>query len=97
MSAHSAIPPKERSLAVFHETFLEVLQKSGRVNEFRLMNAYYSRPHILKERIQEGTFMEDLSIGLALLRKGKLKLFTPRSKALKEIKKVYAQISGKIV
>lgn len=97
MSAHSAIPPKERSLAVFHETFLKVLQKSGRVNEFKLMNAYYSRPNILKERIKEGTFMEDLAIGLALLRKGKLKLFSPRSKALEEIKKVYTQTRGKIV
>ena len=39
IAAHSSITPKERNLAVFHQTFLEVLSKSGRVNEFRLMNA----------------------------------------------------------
>ncbi len=97
MAAHSSITPKEKSLAVFHQTFLEVLQKSGRVNEFRLMNAYYLKPDILHERIKNKTLKEDLLLGITLLRKGRLKLFTPKSKAIKEIKKVYSQRRGEIV
>ena len=97
IAAHSSITPKEKSLAVFHQTFLEVLQKSGRVNEFRLMNAYYLKPDILHERIKNKTLKEDLLLGINLLRKGRLKLFTPKSKAIKEIKRVYSQTRGEIV
>jgi len=97
IAAHSSITPKEKSLAVFHQTFLEVLQKTGRVNEFRLMNAYYLKPDILHERIKNKTFKEDLLLGITMLRKGRLKLFTPKSKAIKEIKKVYSQTRGEIV
>jgi len=97
MVAHSSITPKEKSLAVFHQTFLEVLQKSGRVNEFRLMNAYYLKPDILHERIKNKTFKEDLLLGITMLRKGRLKLFTPKSRAIKEIKRVCSQTRGEIV
>ncbi|MEA1949191.1 MAG: 4Fe-4S dicluster domain-containing protein [Thermodesulfobacteriota bacterium] len=97
MAAHSSITPKENSLAVFHQTFLEVLRNSGRVNEFRLMNAYYLKPDILHEKIKNKTLKEDLLLGMTLLRKGRLKLFTPKSRAIKEIKKVYSQTRGEIV
>jgi heterodisulfide reductase subunit C len=97
IAAHSSITPKERNLAVFHQTFLEVLRKSGRVNEFRLMNAYYLKPNILHEKIKSGSFKEEFLLGLALLRKGRLKPFTSRSKAIKDIQKAYIQARGEIV
>lgn len=97
IAAHSSITAKEKHLAVFHQTFLEVLRKSGRVNEFRLMNAYYLKPSILHEKIKSGSFKEELLLGLALLRKGRLKPFTSRSKAIKDIQKAYIQARGEIV
>lgn len=97
IAAHSSIIPKERNLAVFHQTFLEVLRKSGRVNEFRLMKAYYLKPNILHEKIKSGSLKEELSLGLALLRKGRLKPFTPRSKAIGDIQIAYKQARGEIV
>ncbi len=97
MAVHSSITPKEKNLAVFHQTFLEVLRKSGRINELRLMNAYYLKPDILHERIKNNILKEDLLLGMALLRKGRLKLFTPKFRAIKEIKKAYSQTRGEIV
>jgi heterodisulfide reductase subunit C2 len=97
MAAYSSITPKEKSLAVFHQTFLEVLRNSGRVNEFRLMNAYYLKPGILHERIKNKILKQDFLLGMTLLRKRRLKLFTPKSRAIKEIKKVYSQTRGEIV
>jgi heterodisulfide reductase subunit C len=97
MAAHSSITPKDKSLAIFHQTFLEVLITSGKVNEFRLMSAYYSKPNILKEKMKEGTLKEEILLGMALLRKGRLKLFTPRSRAIKELQKADNQIRGEIV
>ena len=97
IAAHSSITPKEKNLAVFHQTFLEVLRKSGRVNEFRLMNAYYLKPNILREKIKSGSFKEELLLGMTLLKKGRLKPFTSRSKAIKDIQKAYLQARGEIV
>ncbi len=97
MAVHSSITPKEKNLAVFHQTFLEVLRKYGRINEFRLMNAYYLKPDILHERIKNKILKEDLLLGMSLLRKGRLKLFTPKFRAIKEIKKAYSQTRGEIV
>jgi len=97
IAAHSSITPKEKNLAVFHQTFLEVLRKSGRINEFRLMNAYYLKPNILREKIKSGSFKEELLLGMTLLKKGRLKPFTSRSKAIKDIQKAYIQARGEIV
>ena len=97
IAAHSSIAPKEKQLAVFHRTFLEVLSKSGRVNEFRLMKAFYSKPHILNEKIKNGNLKEELLLGLALLKKGRLKPFSTRSKLTKDIRKAYIQSRGEIV
>jgi hypothetical protein len=96
MAAHSSIIPKDKSLAIFHQTFLEVLITSGKVNEFRLMRAYYSKPDILKEKMKDGTLKEEILLGMALLRKGRLKLYTPRSRAIRELQKVDNQIRGEI-
>jgi len=97
IAARSSITPKEKNLAVFHQTFLEVLRKSGRVNEFRLMNAYYLKPNILHEKIKSGSFKEELLLGMTLLKKGRLKPFTSKSKAIKDIQKAYIQARGEIV
>jgi len=97
IASHSSVIPKEKNLAVFHQTFLEVLKKSGRVNEFSLMNAYYLKPNILREKIKSGSFKEELLLGLALLRKGRLQPFPSRSKAIKDIQKAYIQARGEII
>jgi len=97
IAAHSSLAPKEKQLALFHQTFLEVLRKSGRVNEFRLMNAFYSKPDILHEKIKSGNLKDELLLGLALFRKGRLKPFTSRSKAIKDIQEAYKQARGEIV
>ena len=94
---HSTVTPKEKQLALFHQTFLEILRKSGRVNEFRLMNAFYSKPIILHEKIKRGNLKEELLLGFAMLKKGRLKPFTARSKAIKDIQKAYTQARGEIV
>jgi heterodisulfide reductase subunit C len=94
---HSSVTPKEKQLALFHQTFLEILRKSGRVNEFRLMNAFYSKPIILREKIKRGNLKEELLLGFAMLKKGRLKPFTARSKAIKDIQKAYTQARGEIV
>jgi heterodisulfide reductase subunit C len=97
MAAHSSITPKEKHLAVFHQTFLKELQRFGRVNEFWLMNAFNLKPGILKEKIASGLLTEEILLGLTLWKKGRLHLLPRRSKAIREIKEVYRQQRGGIV
>jgi heterodisulfide reductase subunit C len=97
MAYHSPVTPREKPLALFHQTFLEVLEKSGRVNEFRLMRAFFSRPDILREKIKAGTLRDDLRMGMAMLRNGRLKPFGGRSKAIADIQEVYKRARGEIV
>jgi heterodisulfide reductase subunit C2 len=97
MAAHSSIAPKEKHLAVFHQTFLKELQRFGRVNEFWLMNAFNLKPGILKEKIASGLLTEEILLGLTLWKKGRLHLLPRRSKAIREIKEVYRRQRGGIV
>ena len=96
MAAHSSIPPKEKQLAVFHQTFLEELQRHGRINEFWLMKAYSLKPGIFKEKIKSGLFKDELLKGLTLWKKGRLVLLPGRSRAIKDLKKVFRRKQGEI-
>ena len=96
LAFHSSIRPKEKLLAVFHQTFLEQLRKFGRVNELWLMQTFNSKPQILREKMKAGTLKEELLLGLALWRKGKLHLIPRRSKAMEEIKAVYRRQRGEV-
>jgi heterodisulfide reductase subunit C2 len=96
LAFHSSIRPKEKLLAVFHQTFLEELRKYGRVNELWLMQTFNRKPQILREKMRAGTLKEELLLGLALWRKGKLHLIPRRSKAMEEIKAVYRRQRGEV-
>jgi len=86
MAARSSIQPRELQLATFHQTFIEELQRFGRVNEFWLMGALNLKPGILKDKIRTGALKEEIELGLTLWRRGKLNLIPHRCKAVKEIR-----------
>jgi heterodisulfide reductase subunit C len=94
LAAQSTIAPREKQLAVFHQTFLDELQRFGRVNEAWLMAALNRKPGILKEKIRSGQLKTEIELGLTLWRKGKLKLLPKRCKAIKEIRILYRKRQG---
>lgn len=91
-AAHS--PPAEPSLAVFHRTFLQELKRFGRVNEFWMINSFNLKPGILKAKIKSGYLKEELSLGLRLLRKGRLHIIPRRSKGIRRIRELMRQNAG---
>jgi heterodisulfide reductase subunit C2 len=97
MAFHSPLPPKERHLAVFHRTFLDQLERFGRVNEFWLMNAFNLKPGILKDKIKDGTLKDDITLGLALGKRGRLHLMPRRCKGIKEIREIYRRKRGEVL
>ena len=89
MAAQSPIEPKEKHLAIFHRTFMEQLERFGRVNEFWLMNAYTLKPGVLREKIKSGLMKEEFFLGLDLLKKGRLHVLPQRSREIAKIKALY--------
>jgi heterodisulfide reductase subunit C len=94
MAARSAVTPREKQLAVFHQTFLDELQRFGRVNEAWLMAMLNRKPDILKEKFRSGQLKTEIGLGLTLWRKGRLKLLPKRCDAIQEIRTIYQKRLG---
>ncbi len=95
MAAHSTVEPKEKNLATFHRTFMEQLERFGRVNEFWLMNAYTLKPGVLMEKIKSGLMKEEFFLGLDLLKKGRLQVLPKRSREIAKIRALYRNKKGR--
>lgn len=94
IAASSSVEPAERPLAVFHRTFLEELQRFGRVNEFWMINSFNLKPGILKAKWKSGVLKEEMLLGMRLFKKGRLHLLPSKSKGIKRIRKIMKQNKG---
>jgi heterodisulfide reductase subunit C len=95
MAFRSTVTPAEKVLAVFHETFVNELQRFGRVNEFWIVGALNCHPNVLKQKFKTGALKEELLLGLELFKKGKLKLLPHRCKEMKKIRAICRKESGR--
>jgi heterodisulfide reductase subunit C len=73
--------PGEKKLK-FHESFVNVIKKYGRINEIDIMLPLFSKTN-LKELYQKGL------LGFRLWRKGKVKIRPSKIKQLDQILKIY--------
>lgn len=77
--------PQPRTLA-FHEVFLKDIEKRGRVFEGGMMQTYMIRSGDLFRKIRDGRIWEDISLGIKLLRKGRMPLLPHGIKGKKEVR-----------
>ena len=61
------------------------------------MAALNLKPNILKGKFKSGQLLEELRLGLSLLKKGRLNLIPSRSHAIREIEEIYRHRRGEIV
>ena len=80
-------PPQKRTYA-FHESFLKEIEKRGRIFEGGLMQRYMLRNGELFRKIGNGSIMEDVTLGLKMLRKGRMPLWPERIKGRKEVRQL---------
>jgi len=89
--------PAEFEIALFHEIFLDVLQKYGRINDLQLMLRYkwklLSRGHLPLA----GAVIKDLRLGLSLFQRKRLRLMPERSRAVKEIHRLLHHHGQRVV
>jgi len=72
--------PKVKEIKRFHEIFIDMVKKYGKLYELRMMAEY---------NIRSGNFFKDIALAPAALFKGKLKLFPEKSKNMKAIDKMF--------
>jgi heterodisulfide reductase subunit C len=74
----------------FHQTFLDAIRLGGgRLQEPLLLGLYMMRAGGTVSRLMSGELFKELRLGMALFRRGRLKLHFPkRLKGAKEIKQI---------
>ena len=72
-------------------SFLENINKWGRVYETALLPAYLLKSGELKQKWHAGTYRHDLKLGLQMLAKGRFPLLPKTIKGKKEVRKLLAQ------
>jgi len=78
----SGIKPAERDISIFHSVFLDSIKSRGRIHELGL---------ILQFKAKTRDFMKDVSLGLRMFRKGKIKLFPSKFGGGREIKDIFGR------
>lgn len=78
--------PAEPIIAAFHEVFIDVLGKHGRINELQLMHRFQLKALRHGYRPAREEIIRDLSLTLELVRRKRLKLLPERTRAVTEVR-----------
>lgn len=74
------VKPKEANVLVFHEEFLNEVQRNGRVHELTMMGLYKMRTLRL---------IDDVWMGIQMILKGKLSFIPNRIKGVKQVRNLF--------
>ncbi|MCK9276222.1 MAG: 4Fe-4S dicluster domain-containing protein [Syntrophales bacterium] len=78
------IEPKEKNIRKFHEAFLASIKSGGRINEPMMIVNY---------KLKSGDYFSDMAMGMNMFMKGKIKLFSPRTKDMKSVRQIFKSTS----
>jgi heterodisulfide reductase subunit C2 len=80
MAIEEGVGAQEKNVLKFHEAFLAGIKRGGRVNEPAMMVEY---------KLKSGDLFSDALLGVDMFMKGKLKIFSPRTKDMKSVKGIF--------
>jgi heterodisulfide reductase subunit C len=80
MAIESGVDVKEKRILKFHEAFLSNVKSGGRINEPFMIANY---------KLKSGDYFSDIAMGMSMFIKGKLSLFSPKTKDMKSVKKMF--------
>lgn len=76
----SGVGAKEKNILKFHEAFLSNIRLGGRINEPIMMVQY---------KLKSGDYFSDMAMGLGMFMKGKLSPFSPKTKDMKAVRRLF--------
>ena len=80
MAIESKVAAKEKNILKLHESFLSGIMMNGRINEALLVAGY---------KLKSGDFFSDLAMGMNMFLKGKLSLFSPRTRDMRAVRNIF--------
>jgi heterodisulfide reductase subunit C len=80
--------PAEYEIATFHEVFIDVLKNHGVMNDLQLMRRYTIKRFLHGATPSTDEMREDLGLAWSLLKRGRLKLFSEKSRAANEVREI---------
>jgi heterodisulfide reductase subunit C len=89
--------PAELEIALFHEIFLDVLQKYGRINDLQLMQRYKWKLLTRGYLPHAAEVIKDLRLAVRLFRRGRLRFMPERSRAVEEIRSLLHHHGERVV
>jgi len=85
IAVKSGVALGQRNIHIFHSTFLDSIKKRGRVDELEMLRQYATRSGTL------GQLAKQAKLGWQMFQRGKLRLFSAKTRGTKDIKKIFAQ------
>jgi heterodisulfide reductase subunit C len=80
MAIETGVAAKEKNILRFHEAFLANIRMGGRINEPAMMVHY---------KLKSGDLFSDMAMGIDMFRKGKLSLISPRTKDMRNVRRIF--------
>jgi heterodisulfide reductase subunit C len=74
------VSPREKKILAFHEAFLKVVEKTGRMSEAPLVSLY---------KLKSLDFFSDVTLAPAMLRRGKLPLLPQIIRGRKDVRRIF--------
>ena len=93
IAVREGVDPKEKSIATFHRTFLEEVQRWGRQYELGLMVRLILRL-ALRLQLGAGDLVSYAALGLKYLSRAKLSLLPHRTRGVKGVRDIFDRVEG---
>lgn len=87
--------PAEIDIATFHEVFLDVLNKNGRLNDLQLIHRHKLKGMMNGNFPSRDELTEDIWLAVALMKRRRLKLLPEKSPAIGEIRRMMKQYGAR--
>jgi len=78
MSIQQGIKPGDRTIRIFHETFLKNIKGRGRVFEGKLLPEFMLKSTAGLARLKGGGIVSDIKTGFKMMMKGRIKMRPPK-------------------
>jgi heterodisulfide reductase subunit C len=88
LSQREGIKTRHRNALIFHSAFLSSLRRYGRVHESEMALAYTLKSGGL------GGLRKQAGTGMAMFKRGKIKILPPRVRARRQVKDIFKKVRG---
>jgi heterodisulfide reductase subunit C len=91
MAVQEGVPSPQPQILSLHETFLNNVQRWGRIHETTLLPVYLLKSGQLKDKWKSGTWREEAKLGFQMVSRGRFPLFPKSVKGKTEVRKILAR------